>query len=353
MNENLNESQSLILQRNEKREFFSSWIISLLFHGIVFVILMFTITQITPPAPGVSEEPTANVGIAFRKMDKNQKTLYESAEDAMEEDSESRGDESANEDTSQKTESETIAALSSAIAVAESPNIPDVGSRAPGLAPSEGDGSTGLDRVSDGLGDVPGLGSGTFEGFGKGKISCFGTSGEGNTFIFVFDRSESMGFHPSGTSRTSMSAAKNELRRSLRMLQPNQQFQILFYNGLEETLLQFENDRMLFATKENVASAERFLTDIAPEGGTDHKTALSHALLRHPDVIFFLTDADENETTLTASDLERIRKNAVKTQINAIQFGNGPNPNASNWLAQLAQQNGGQYMYIDVNRLDK
>lgn len=335
----------------DKRTFFSSWMVSLLFHAVLFVILMFTITTAAPKNKGITEEETANVGIAFKTLT-DEKTLYESAEEAMSEDaSEADGEENSAEDSSLKTDAETIAALSSAISDTERPNIPDVASRAPGLAPSQGDGSSGISSISDGLGDVPGVGPGTFKGFGKGKISCFGTSGEGNTFIFVFDRSASMGFHPSGTTKTPMTAAKTELRRSLRMLQSNQQFQILFYNGLEEDLLQFEANRMLFATKENVVSAERFLTDIAPDGGTDHKTALSHGLRQHPDVLFFLTDADENETSLTASDLERIRKNAAGTQINAIQFGSGPKPAASNWLALLAQQNGGQYVYIDVSQL--
>ncbi|MCR5163624.1 MAG: hypothetical protein K6C40_06365, partial [Thermoguttaceae bacterium] len=116
-------------------------------------------------------------------------------------------------------------------------------------------------------------------------------------------------------------------------------------------ILQYETNKMVFATKENLIGAERFLSSITAMGGTDHRTALTMALSRHPDVIFFLTDADENETTINAADLERIRKNSMGTQINAIQFGNGPQPKESNWLKRLAEQNGGQFVYLDVNRL--
>jgi len=332
------------------RNFFSSWSISILFHSLILVILTFTITQVTPIQKGISKEETAEVGIAFRTQT-DEKTLYESAANAMNEDSSSGEDSSSRDSTTKKTEAEVISALSSEIASNDLPSVPDVAALAPGMAPTEGNGSTGLQRVTDGLGDVTGVGSGSFEGFGKGTVSCFGTSGKGNRFIFVFDRSASMSFHPSGTTATPMAAAKQELRRSLRMLQSNQQFQIIFYNGLEEDILQYETNKMVFATKENLVGAERFLNSIAAMGGTDHRTALTMALSRHPDVIFFLTDADENETTINATDLERIRRNASGTQINAIQFGNGPQAKSTNWLKRLAEQNGGQFVYLDVNRL--
>ncbi|MDO4628480.1 MAG: hypothetical protein Q4C70_04810 [Planctomycetia bacterium] len=333
-------------------EIFSSWGISLFLHAILMIILTFTITQVTPQPKGITPEETADVGIAFRTQTQD-KVLYESAADALQEDSGKNTESPQNQDTSQKTDAEKIAALSTVITGADAPDIPDLASLAPGLAPSTGSGSTGLDRVTDGLGDLPGVGSGTFEGFGKGKISCFGTSGEGNTFIFVFDRSASMSFRSPGATSTSLNAAKQELRRSLRMLQPNQQFQIIFYNGLEEDMLKYEANQMIFATKPNIIGAERFLSSIIAMGGTDHKTALSHALRQRPDVIFFLTDADENETTLNSADLERIRRNATGTQINAIQFGSGPRPEKSNWLSRLAEQNGGQYMYLDVSQLHR
>lgn len=337
----------------DRRTFFSSWGFSIFFHAVVLIILTLTITQAVPPPKGLTEEKAADVGIAFRTQD-DEKVLYESAADVMaDEAGTSESSDSQPEDTSKKTDSEVIAELSSAIAGESSPEIPDLASLAPGLAPASGDGSTGLERVTDGLGNVTGVGPGTFKGFGKGKISCFGTSGEGSTFVFVFDRSASMGFHPADTAETPMKAAKIELRRSLRTLQSNQQFQIIFYNGLEEDLLQFEKNRLLFASRENVVAAERFLASIVPLGGTDHRTALNLALRQHPDVIFFLTDADENETTLNSADLERIRKNSAGTQINAIQFGNGPNPQTGNWLAKLAEQSGGQYVYLDVNQLNR
>ncbi len=349
---NLSDTQTTGNSRNFKTEIFSSWGISLFLHVVLMIILTFTITQVAPQPKGITPEETVEAGIAF-KTQTHDKVFYESASDALQEDSGENTESPQNQETSQKTDAEKIAALSTVITGADVPDIPDLASLAPGLAPSTGNGNTGLERVTDGLGDLPGVGSGTFEGFGKGKVSCFGTSGEGNTFIFVFDRSASMSFRSPGATSTSLNAAKQELRRSLRMLQPNQQFQIIFYNGLEEDMLKYEANRMIFATKSNIIGAERFLSSIIAMGGTDHKTALSHALRQRPDVIFFLTDADENETTLNSADLERIRRNSTGTQINAIQFGNGPRSEKSNWLSRLAEENRGHYMYLDVNQLGR
>ena len=92
-----------------------------------------------------------------------------------------------------------------------------------------------------------------------------------------------------------------------------------------------------------------FVRNITADGGTRHEEALWMALRLHPDVIFFLTDADQPE--LTASQLERIeRANSGGCSINTIEFGMGAQTRTNNFLAQLARDNRGQYRYIDVSR---
>jgi hypothetical protein len=41
----------------------------------------------------------------------------------------------------------------------------------------------------------------------------------------------------------------------------------------------------------------------------------------------------------------------VDAQINTIEFGAGPNPGGRNFLVRLAEENRGQYVYVDVTRL--
>jgi hypothetical protein len=70
-----------------------------------------------------------------------------------------------------------------------------------------------------------------------------------------------------------------------------------------------------------------------------------------PDVIFFLTDAEE--PVMSFQELERVcrRNRFVGASIHAIQFGIGPPQGGANFLAQLARRNEGNHAYIDVTRL--
>ncbi len=73
------------------------------------------------------------------------------------------------------------------------------------------------------------------------------------------------------------------------------------------------------------------------------------ALGLRPDVIFFLTDADEPQ--LTADELAAIARANKGTQINAIEFGFGSPAGGDNFLKRLARQNGGQHAYVDISKL--
>jgi hypothetical protein len=180
---------------------------------------------------------------------------------------------------------------------------------------------------------------------GKARTSLFGVVGEGYKFVYVFDRSGSMG----GRGRESLRAVKAELIRSLKDLDSVHQFQIIFYN---ERPAVFNPSgapgRLAFATDDNKQRAERFLDSIVADGGTDHEQALRLAIRLQPDVIFFLTDADDPK--LTPGQLEKISRRAAGIVINAIEFGPGPKPKGASFLADLARQNAGRYAYVDISK---
>ena len=73
------------------------------------------------------------------------------------------------------------------------------------------------------------------------------------------------------------------------------------------------------------------------------------ALRMGPDIIFFLTDADEPQ--LSAEELARVRRKNRNTMINSIEFGFGPRRARTNFLQRLARQNGGRHVYVDVSLL--
>jgi hypothetical protein len=179
---------------------------------------------------------------------------------------------------------------------------------------------------------------------GSAATSVFGAIGEGQRFMYVFDRSSSM-------SGAAISAAKRELNQSLTHLGDIHQFGIVFYNHNQTTYGHTSGSgaRMYFAKKENRVLAERFVSSISAQGATDHLPALKIALEARPDVVFFLTDADD--PVLTAAELQKVKSLNAGTIINTIQFGYGPKQNFDNFLEQLSADSGGMYRYVDVTQL--
>jgi len=181
------------------------------------------------------------------------------------------------------------------------------------------------------------------------RTGVFGVEGTGTKFVYVFDRSASMASY----GGRPLAVAKSELISSLRDLSDIHQFQIIFYN--DRPMVFNPNrprpPRMLFGNDATKRLAENFVRAIVAAGGTRHMEALKLALGMRPEVIFFLTDADEPALTPSQLDDIRTRNARVGATINAIQFGVGSQPTRLNFLMRLAKQNGGQYAYVDVTRL--
>ncbi|MGI8978913.1 MAG: vWA domain-containing protein [Pirellulaceae bacterium] len=191
---------------------------------------------------------------------------------------------------------------------------------------------------------LPGKGLPLGKGRGsQARTAVFGVQGEGNRFVYVFDRSGSMEGAP-------LAAAKQQLIDSLESLDKVHQFQIIFYNQ-QPRLMQLtpgQQPSMEFAGDAGKKKAESFIGSILADGGTRHMEALEMALRLKPDVIFFLTDADDPK--LSSTELDRIRRLNSGTSINAIEFGSGSASGGPNFLKSLAEQNHGNYGYVDISK---
>jgi len=223
-------------------------------------------------------------------------------------------------------------------------------------------GGGGAGPLGEGIGGATGAGgftSGSGAGSGPGgrgrggppggraRTKLYGIEADGYKFIYVFDRSGSMG----GSGRnTPLSSAKANLLASLEALGETHQFQIIFYNERPTMFaLAGQPDRLVFGTPANRATAQQFVRGITADGGTRHEEALWMALKLQPDVIFFLTDADQPE--LSPGQLQRIeRANNGRCSINTIEFGLGPKIGEDNFLMRLARENNGKYAYVDVSK---
>ena len=114
---------------------------------------------------------------------------------------------------------------------------------------------------------------------GSAHTKFFGLEAQGTKFVYVLDRSGSMG----DNHETKMKAAKDELLKSLQDLDERQQFYIIFYN---ETPRLFDpgisKGRLVFATDDNKRHAEQFIAGVHPDGGTNHMAALTGGLAIAP-----------------------------------------------------------------------
>ncbi len=219
-----------------------------------------------------------------------------------------------------------------------------------GVLPTSGTtlGAAGLE--AGGVGTARGAGtavrpSSGIQG-GYARTGVFGVQGEGHKFVYVFDRSGSMDGHGGAP----LAAAKSQLLASLNDLGPQNQFQIIFYNEHPRVFSPSNSrGRLVFGDDYNKNQAQRFIQSITADGATAHEEALSLALNMAPDVIFFLTDADEPR--MTAEQMSRIERLNRGSSINTIEFGYGPSLDPNNFLVQLARRNGGKHVYVDVARL--
>jgi hypothetical protein len=183
-----------------------------------------------------------------------------------------------------------------------------------------------------GLGHLP---SGTDESFGieSGTVRFFQIAARAKSFVYVIDRSVSMG--PNGK----LNRAKEELRRNLEQLPADARFQFIMFNRSVEVLTADQNSGLLIATLENKQRAARFLQSILPEGGTRPVPALKRALAMKPEVIYFLSDAEDmngrdvREVTLLNHGHSVIHVLAIEDANSALQQSS---------LQILAQNNRGE-----------
>jgi hypothetical protein len=105
---------------------------------------------------------------------------------------------------------------------------------------------------------------------------------------------------------------------------------------------------LLLATPENKEWAKRFLEGLVPEGGTSHDRALGQAVDLAPDVIYFLTDADD----LRADQVRALTQlNKGRAAIHAIELNTAHRDRADLPMHALPRENRGQYQAVDVLQL--
>ncbi|MEZ6048460.1 MAG: hypothetical protein R3C11_23380 [Planctomycetaceae bacterium] len=348
---------SPILNQSESanRTLLKSWSSSILFHLFLFLGLLYWFGS---PESGLGNRDGSlmnfnKVGLEIKNpqsVEFEQRPEENQTEDSTSDSSETT---SAKSDESQNPFDKLPATLE--VTPLNEPD-PVIGFGTPSSADSSlssGGNSTGESILQEASGNLPPQATAPL---GIGESSFLGMRTKGEKVIFLLDRSSSMdsSFHESKLKP--LAVAKAELKRSLNSLSSTHEFQIIFYHETTQALGSSEDAvkgiKLLPVSELNLNKAMNFVDQIRADRGTHHLKALHLALSLHPDVIYFLTDAD---TQLDPGQLQTLKRMSKNTIINCVEFGKGPQMSGvgtqeRNFMQRLAADTGGLYRYFDITR---
>jgi len=322
------------------------WLFSAVIHFVLTLIagMLFVASSVIPPA----EEPVRETSLVLVRSTNSNQVEYFSQDDAAESatspDGESQAQAAARANAGgsaalpDQAPQVDLPSLPSAISIPgtagliSGPQISGNGGGSVVILPGQDDAAV-LAAEAAAAARIPPKGP-------TSQMSLFGSAAAvGNSFVFVIDRSKSMG----GDGLGAIEAASRELEKSLGALTAQQRFQVIAYN--EQTVF-LDGRRLLDASDDNRERLLRFVSGLAAFGPTEHEIAIVTALTLEPDVIFFLSDGGDPE--LNSSQMARILKMAGgKTAFHTIQFGYEPEPQTG-FMRTLATATRGSYVYIRV-----
>lgn len=338
-------------QPDRRRVNMPAWTLSAGLHLAFFLLLA---CFVRPPSNRSAPEPDRSVSIVLAKRSAANQTEYFTSDDE-----DRAANQAAAGESAEKIEARTdpvgnplpsAAAAESLLLDVDLPKPPDGHARAdanPGdLLRLHNVDSSGRPQILPGLGNDEILANDPLRNRVAGptgpttSVTLFGRTGVGRSFVFLIDRSKSMGGHGLGA----IAAAQTELVRELAHLEPDHRFQVIAYN---QGLRRLSRSGMVEASKDNKDLVEHFLRETVAAGGTAHEPALTAALRLRPDVVFVLTDGGEPHLSEPEIDL-LTRENRGHTTVHCLHFGSGPLQQPDNFLSRFASRNGGGYGYVDM-----
>jgi hypothetical protein len=101
------------------------------------------------------------------------------------------------------------------------------------------------------------------------------------------------------------------------------------------------------ASDENKLAGREFLAGFSPEGEANHNAAVAASISDAPDVVIVLSDGSGEP--MTGLELRKFNAaNDKRAKIYAIEFGYGPPFGLGSFARQLAKENGGKTIYVDL-----
>ncbi len=205
------------------------------------------------------------------------------------------------------------------------------------LADVASDKQTGLKIIGIGAGGGGGPSAyGLSAGDGEGpRASFYGSGGNAYKICYVIDRS--------GSLIETFDFLREELKRSIRSLVPQQQFHVIFFS--EGKPQEMDAKKLVYATDANKQKAFTYLDSVVAGGRTDPGPALERAFKYKPELIYFMTDGEFEPAILDR--LRRLNKDK-KIKINTFSFVFKP---GEELLKQIASEHGGRYKHVSEDDL--
>jgi hypothetical protein len=179
------------------------------------------------------------------------------------------------------------------------------------------------------------------------ETSLLGVPAKGHHFVYVIDRSSSMG---EGGHNSALTALKEPLTRSLTDLQRNHRFQVFLVGNGVGHCGSLGTDQLAVADNHNVVRTMEWIEACTADDGPENperfpaRDALYQALALQPDVIYFVTDG--RGTRPGPTDLDSIRRwNTGRTTVHVIQLvvANSKTEKPPRWLQDLATYHRGKF----------
>ncbi len=284
------------------------WGVSVVFHAGVFLVLLFLFT-----ASAIVEDPEAErIIIPDARLSEDPGAMIDPGQQNVELQAER---------TQRRTKKHKYRKQPAKDMLADVSSKKQSDLKIIGIGMGAGGGPSAYDLSTDG-GEGP-------------KASFYGSGGNAYKICYVIDRS--------GSLLDTFDYLRDELKRSIRSLKPQQQFHVIFFTGGRPE--EMEARKLVYATPGNKQKAFKYLDGVVPGGQTAPGAALERAFKYHPELIFLMTDGD-----FSPDVLDRLRKlnRDKKIKINTLSFVFKP---GEELLKQIAKEHGGTYRHVDEDDL--
>jgi hypothetical protein len=172
-------------------------------------------------------------------------------------------------------------------------------------------------------------------GAGGSSAKFFGLAAAGtHSVAYVIDCSGSMGKPP-----LKLQMAKDELTRSIRALDSEQAFYVVFFS---HNMFLMPGEGLLIASDENKERVCQWIDGALSGGGTNPYPAVVHALQLKPETIYLLSDGIFKTEYVRA--IRSRNRGQRRTTIYTIGFGDR---SGEKQMVRLARENGGSYRYVE------